>query len=137
MTSYQTTVKMHQVDGAQRLFFAEQFVMAHDAWETWLAQAGVSIASLLARAEYVLPVVHAEADYAAPIALGDVVQVAITCQDIGHRSFTMGYILSKADGPALGRVSLVHAVVAKDTGKAIPLPAALRDLLQGAKDGEP
>ncbi len=48
MFRYETTIKVHNMDAARRLFFAEQFVIAHEAWETCLSSVGFSIGRILA-----------------------------------------------------------------------------------------
>ena len=46
-----------------RLFFMNIYRMAHNAWEAFLTKAGFSIAEMLETGKYLMPVVHAEADY--------------------------------------------------------------------------
>ncbi len=128
MFSYETTIKMHNVDAAQRLFFADQFVIAHDAWEACLESHGFGIGHMLDQCDFVTPVVHAEADYTAPLTLGSKVTVTVTCEAIGNTSFTIGFCLNTDS--CVGRVTHVHAVVDKAMGNAIPIPAVLRDTLE-------
>ena len=129
MFRYETTVKVHNMDAAQRLFFAEQFVIAHEAWEASLSSVGFSIGRILAEDSFMVPVVHAEADYSAPVALSDSITVEVSCDRIGTKSFTMGYTISKNDDQPIGHVTLIHAAVSQATGRAIPVPAEFLDVL--------
>ena len=128
MFSYHTTIRMNNVDAAQRLFFAEQFVIAHDAWEAYLEAHGTSIRSLLEDFDFVTPIVHAESDYTAPMKLGDRVVVAVECAEIGTKSFTMKFRIA-ANDVSVGQVTHVHATVDKASGAAVPVPGTLRELL--------
>ena len=127
MFSYQTTIKMHNIDAAGRLFFADQFVIAHDAWEACLDAKGLSISAMLEQCSFVTPVVHAEADYQAPVTVGEVVTVNVSCEAAGKRSFTIGFAVMTE--VAVGQGRHVHAVVDKVTGEAIAIPDSLRDVL--------
>jgi acyl-CoA thioesterase FadM len=129
MFRYETSVKLHQVDGAGRLFYAQLFVMAHDAWEAALDAMGLSIASILADASYILPVVHAEADYAAPLLNGTAVHIEVTCAKVGNRSFTVAFALKDSESRALATVRVTHAVVDKAGGTATAVPDQLREVL--------
>jgi len=127
--NYQLNVRLNDTDAARRLFFANQFVMAHEAWEACLDKLGLSIASILDAGSFVLPIVHAEADYSAPVALGDQITVSVTCDRIGEKSFSLAFALRRDDGTEVGTVSHVHASVDAETGEAVPLPPVLRDVL--------
>ncbi len=136
MFRYETTVKVHNMDAAQRLFFAEQFVMAHEAWEACLSSVGFSIGRILSEDSFMVPVVHAEADYSAPVALSDSITVEVRCDRIGTKSFTMGYAISKNDHQPIGRVTLIHATVSQATGRAIPIPDEFLDVLNRITQAE-
>ncbi|NQU38930.1 MAG: acyl-CoA thioesterase [Lentisphaerae bacterium] len=130
MFRYDSIIKMHNIDAAGRLFFADQFVFAHDAWEACLDSLDYSLGALLARGEFAFPVVHAEADYAAPVVLGDRIRIDVGCERIGSKSFTIAFLISKEDETLIGRVTHIHAAVSVSTGKSIPLPEELTDVLQ-------
>jgi len=130
MFTHQTTIRIHNVDAAQRLFFADQFVLAHDAWEACLESLGLSLGSVLGERDYVFPIVHAEADYAAPLSVGDRIDITVTCERVGRTSFAVGFALSKGEGAPVGRVTHVHVSVDKGTGRSMPIPPELRDVLE-------
>lgn len=130
MFCYHTTIKMHNVDAAQRLFFADQFVIAHDALEACIEAQGLSIRALVEDQDFVTPIVHAEGDYTAPVKLGDRVTVSVECAEVGTKAFTMRFTIM-ANDVCVGQVTHVHAAVDKASGQTIPVPDMLRELLGG------
>ncbi len=68
---YTHAVRFSEVDGAGIVFFSRVFEIAHAAYEAWLSEGGAPLAVVLAAADWVLPLVRAEADYHAPMRLGD------------------------------------------------------------------
>lgn len=63
--------------------------------------------------EWGLPLVHAEADYARPLRIGDRVRVQVAVDRLGEKSITFAYTLTcAATGELRAKVKLVHAFVA-------------------------
>lgn len=130
MYSYDTIITLRDADAAGILYFARYFALAHDAYEAYLAEAGCSIARILDEASYIVPIVHAEADYRAPLRVGQKVQIRLKVEEVKSRSFTMRSTFhTENDQPACS-VRTVHVAVEKATGKAIPLPDAIRLLVE-------
>lgn len=126
--TYQTTIKFHETDAAARLFFAQQFKICHDAYEAWLEAAGLRLADIVTREDFAFPIVHAEADFLAPLFVGDRLSVTVDIAKIGQSSFTLEYALQK--GPqAVGTARTVHVTVDKMSGQKIRLPDKLRQIL--------
>ena len=88
------TVKLHDTDAAGILFFANQFKMAHDIYESFLGRMGFGLSQRFARRDFFLPIVHAEADYYQPLNVGDVIEIAMSVTKIGKTSFTLDTRLS-------------------------------------------
>jgi len=84
---------------------------------------------LLQEGEFLIPVVHAEADFLAPIVAGDVLDIQMRVLRLGTKSFTLGFQLFK-EGVEVGKATLVHVTVERKTFTSIPLPERLRALLQ-------
>ena len=68
MYHYQTTIRLHQTDAAGVVFFSNLFVIAHDAYESFL-ESHLPLNAILSDGVYIIPIVHAEADYLLPLAL--------------------------------------------------------------------
>lgn len=124
--SSESTVRLYDTDAAGFLFFGAQFRFAHAALEDFLEHLGLPIAQIVRGREVLFPVVHAEADYRAPLAVGDRLKVRVAVRALGDRSFTIGYRLSLADGREAGSVTTVHAALDKASGASCPLPEVVR-----------
>lgn len=122
----QSIVRLYDSDAAGFHFYGAQFRFAHEALENFLEHVGLPIAQVIRDREVLFPVVHAEADYYAPLAVGDRLNVRVVVRALGDRSFSLGYRLFLADGREAGRVLTVHAAVAAATGASCPLPVAVR-----------
>ncbi len=118
-------VRLHDTDAAGRLFFGHLFHHAQDAFEAFMAQLGWPIPELIQRGEYLLPVVHAEADYRRPIQHGELIWVEIWVEEIGRRSFTLGYRFRKKDGEESARAKTVHVLVSTVGDQVPALPEKL------------
>jgi 1,4-dihydroxy-2-naphthoyl-CoA hydrolase len=123
------TVRLYDTDAAGFLFYGSQFRFAHQALEDFLDHLGLSIARIIHGGKTLFPVVHAEADYRAPLAVGDRLSVQVAVRAIGERSFTIGYRLLLSDGREAGSVVTVHAALDRETGSSRPLPDAVRAAL--------
>jgi 1,4-dihydroxy-2-naphthoyl-CoA hydrolase len=126
---YSSRVAFHEVDRAGVLFFAHLFRYAHDAYEVWLAGHGVSLGDLAEGRPCRLPLVHAEADYLAPLRHGDEVSTALSVQAVGDASFTLGFELRAREGVLCARARTVHVAVDPATERPMALPAGLRRVL--------
>jgi 1,4-dihydroxy-2-naphthoyl-CoA hydrolase len=124
------TVRLYDTDAAGFLFFGSQFRFAHEALEEFLEHLGLPIARIIRGGRTLFPVVHAEADYRAPLAAGDRLSVQVAVRAIGERSFTVGYRLLLADGREAGSVVTVHSALDRASGSSCPLPEAVRAALE-------
>lgn len=123
-------VRMHDTDTAGILYFARQFRFAHDALEDMVESEGLSFEKIFHKNDFVFVIVHAEADYLAPLRLGDRLEVHVTVERIGSSSFTMNYAIHKEDGPLVGTAKTVHVTLSRTTREKIPIPDSLKPLLE-------
>ena len=127
---YETTVKLHDTDAAGLIFFGHQFRMAHDAYQAFLESCGFSFAGILNQGEILIPIVHAAADYLAPLAVGDRLVIRLTAAAVSTHSFTLRYRLLDADDVLVGKVQTVHVTVDRTDQRKTPLPERLREALR-------
>ena len=127
---YEFTIKLYDTDAAGILFFGHQFRIVHDAYQAFMEQSGFNFAEILKRGEILVPIVHAEADYLEPLAVGDELTITMRATKISEHSFTLGYDLVRPDSTSVGTVQTVHVTVDQASGKKTPLPALLREALQ-------
>jgi len=120
------TVRLYDTDAAGFLFYGSQFRIAHAALEEFLAHVGLPIAGVIRRREVLFPVVHAEADYRAPLTAGDRLTMRVGVRALGERSFTIAYCFLLSDGREAGSVVTVHSALDPATGASCPLPEAVR-----------
>lgn len=121
---------MHDADAAGILFFANQFLYIHDAYEELLQQIGLPIASILRDESFILPIVHAESQYLKPLVVGDEITVAVQVAKIGETSFILEYELLGIDNTLVGKAKTVHVAVSKRMQAKIALPEKLQRALQ-------
>lgn len=130
MFTYQFQVRLQDTDATGVLYFPRQFQMAMEAFEEFLKHRGYSLRQLL-ESNYLMPVVHAEGDYLAPVMVGDVLEVRLRVGRMGQSSLTLDYqIHDESRGSDVGKVQIVHVVVDKQTRESVPIPDFLRGLLQ-------
>jgi YbgC/YbaW family acyl-CoA thioester hydrolase len=80
---------------------------------------------------FLLPRVHVEADYRAPLRYPDEFDCSARVERVGTGSVTFAYEVRRTDGILCITGRIVAAAV-DPTGRSIPLPDALRDALTGA-----
>lgn len=130
MFTFDYTLRLHDTDAAGVVYFANLLRIAHEAYEAYLASRGVSIRRALDDRTLALPIVHAEADFRAPVKLGDRLAVHLTIAEVGSRSFTSRYAFLTGDGALAAEARLVHAVLDPESGRATTLPDDLAAILK-------
>lgn len=105
-------VHFHEIDRAGIVYFARIFEYCHRVYEELLEAALGPLEPLFRQKDWGLPLVHAEADYARPLRLGDRVRVQARVERLGERSVTFAYTLVCArTGELRATARLVHACV--------------------------
>lgn len=124
-------VRFQDVDAAGVLFFGRIYDYCHQAYEELWAAAGVDRAWIFSGADFLIPIAHSEADYKAPLRHGERVEVRVDVTHVGRASFHLAYRVTGPDGEADLRATVrtVHAFVARETMRPIPIPEELRVFL--------
>ena len=120
---------MHETDAAGVLFFASQFKLVHDAYEAFLEQGGLPLVSLLNEKDFLLPIIHAESDFDIPLKVGDKISVRLRVKRKGTTSFILAHEIYK-DNTRAGGGETVHVSISRKSGKKIPLPDKLLEVLK-------
>ncbi len=118
-------VRLQEVDHAGVMFFAHLFSHAHDAYAEMMQSLGFPLQQIIEAGEYHIPLVHAEADYLAPLRHGQLAEVRIHIESLGKSSFTLKYEFNTGDG-LCARASTRHVVMAPGTGRSMSIPDELR-----------
>lgn len=130
-------IRFQDADPAGVLFFGRIYDYCHQAYEEFWVAGGVDKVHFFSAAEYLVPIVHSEADYRAPIRHGDRVRVEVTVARVGRASFTLHYAVAGAAGDLRAEARTVHAFVDRATMKPIPIPDPLRLILLRHLSQEP
>lgn len=123
-------IRMHDTDMAGILYFPRQFRFVHDAWEDLMEKEGMNFDTLFTKTPYAFVVVHAEADYKAPLRVGDSLEVHVKTLHIGQTSFSIGYQIYKEDKTLVGTAKTVHVTIDRNSWQKIPIPNQLLDSLK-------
>ena len=126
MFTYQRIVRMRDTDATGVLYFANQLQIALEAFEAYLEKHHFSVGEMVRKGDFLLPIVHAESDFFAPIFLGDELDVELVVGKVGTTSFTVNTTFFK-DKERVGTASLVHVTVKNN--KAITVPKIISDNL--------
>lgn len=127
----QNKVRMHDTDMAGILYFARQFRFAHDALEDFSESEGLSFNQVFHKENFVFVIVHVEADYLAPLQVGDSLEVHLEAEHVGNSSFSLIYhIYRKVDGVLVGTAKTVHVTLDNKSRQKIPIPDVLRQRLE-------
>jgi len=126
---YHAPIRIHDADAAGVLFFGRYFTLAHDAYEAFLEAKGFGAARIFRQERFLIPVVHAEADYKTPLWVGDRATVHLWVKEVRSRSFTLEYEILNPENRLACRVVTVHAVVDTTTKRATTIPAELKSQL--------
>lgn len=134
MFTYSTKIRLRDTDATGVLYFADQFKIALEAFEEYLEQFGYSLNELIHNSDYLLPIVHAEGDYFAPLLVGSCIEVVLQVAKIGNTSFTLGYtFFDRETQQEVGKVTIVHVCVTKQMRTSHPIPEHLLELLRKIK----
>jgi acyl-CoA thioester hydrolase len=74
-------------------------------------------------------IARVEIDFRAPATTGEILDVAIAVTGLGRTSFSMAYEIRNAEGRLVAAAKSVQAAYDYDAGKAVPLPAAIKERL--------
>jgi 1,4-dihydroxy-2-naphthoyl-CoA hydrolase len=131
MFIYHTHVRLKDTDATGVLYFAEQFRMAQEGFEAFLKEKGFPLRQLIEGSPFLMPVAHAEADYMAPVMVGDELRITLRIAKVGTSSVTLQYVFHDRERKIdVGRVEMVHVVIDRDKRTSVPIPDFLRTILE-------
>ncbi len=128
MYKYQTVIRLHHTDAAGVVYFANLFVLAHECYESFLDQDN-SIGSIIEQGEFIVPIVHAEADYKMPLKLSEKVDIEMALNKTANSSFELGFAFINESSQVAVEVKTTHTVLQQDTRKPVKIPRALKNTL--------
>ena len=129
MFTYNTTIRLHNTDAAGVLFFGDIYDIVNAALEEYLESIEFSIAYIINESNFVLPVVHLEADYKSPLKVGNKISVIVELEKIGSSSLTLTFKFLNKEKKIMCTAKTVHVAVDKKSWQKIPLPEKLKEAL--------
>ena len=129
MYEYKTRVKLFQTDAAGKLFFSNLFIIAHECYENYFHDNQMKISDIIAEKKFLIPIVHAEADYIGPIYNDECLSVMMAVKEIGNSSFTLNFNIKKQNGNQAAKVTTVHVTIGCRSGKSILIPEDVKSVI--------
>lgn len=126
MFETKTNIKLNDTDAVGVVFFANHFRIAHTAFEAFMKSIGCGLDYIIRASDYLLLIVHSEANFKHGLFLGDSLSISLKADSIGQTSFTMSYTFKDSDSNIVAEIQTVHVSIDKKTGNKIPLPDKLR-----------
>jgi len=146
-------IRFHHVDFARVVYFPKFFDYCHQVFENFVqAEFGQSYLRLMEEEGVGFPVVHAEADFKAPLRFGDTARVVLEVLSLGNASMRCRYTFfhpgaKAAEAGAAGGqapagavaavVTLVGACVGMQSFQPTPIPERWRAMLSTHVEGGP
>ena len=131
---YDRTVRMADTDASGVIYFASVQKIALEAFEDFLLSSGFELAKMMLSGPLLMPIVHVEADYLAPVYVGEMLRVEMKLAKTGVTSFVIKYnIFSSEHDLVVATLAITHVVIAKDSKKSVPIPQELLSMLERAK----
>lgn len=115
------------IDETDHLYYPELFRLLDEGIEALLEEVGYPLSRLILDEEFALPIVHVEADYLAPVTLGDAVACRIDPEP-GESSIRFRGT-GAVDDERVFEATIVRVFV-DETFEKRPLPGEIREALE-------
>ncbi len=111
------TVRFGETDAAGVVHFLELFRWCHETWEESLEKYGIVLKEIFPtnqtntnQMNFVLPVVHCEANYFQPLYVGDAINIELHPEKINESSFVLRFKFKK-NGEKIGSTNIKHVSI--------------------------
>ncbi len=121
-------VRFHETDGAGVVYFANELVMCHSAYEASLAATGIELRVFFKAEAIAYPIAHANIDYRRPLHCGDRVTIHLTPTRLDDSSFEVQYQLKLEDTLAAQAVTR-HVCISVANRRRCPLSTEMEQWL--------
>jgi len=121
-------IKFGQCDPGGIMYFTALFDLAHWVYEDMLIES-LPESNYFSHNQIVIPLVHAEADYLAPINLHQHVTLKLSVDEIKTTSFQLITEFYDQSDNLCAKVNTVHVCVNKDSYDKTEIPDDLREAL--------
>ncbi|MEG8946223.1 acyl-CoA thioesterase [Rosettibacter firmus] len=124
MFSTKIKTRFFDADPAGIIFYGNIFKYIHSAYEDFIAGLRLKRNYFLDK-DFVLPILHAEADYHLPIKYGETLTINIEVTKLKRSSFELSYKIFNNKKVEVATAKTVHVCVSKNTFKKIEMPDEL------------
>ena len=125
-------VKFNDVDHAGRIYFAQAFHIAHQALEDYWQNDSKGWAHWFNNPEWIVPIVHAEANFLGEVRAGESLNCEIQFAEKGNSSISLAYQFANSAGKKVMSVNTKHVVVDKATGQPRSVPEDISELFSNS-----
>ena len=134
------SVRFSDTDAAGVVHFQSLLDWAHQAWEESLERYGLAAGTIFPGGRkgtpgIALPIVHCDADFLAPLKMGDVVSIELEPKRLDHGSFEV-VSRYRLDENEVARGCLRHVSIDAASRRRCPLPEALERWLEASSLGQ-
>ena len=133
------TVRFGDTDAAGVLHFPRLLDWCHQAYEESLERFGLAASEIFPSPhhtpEVALPVVHCQADFLAPLVVGDPLAIRLEPRRLDPGSFELQYCFFKEQQPAARALSR-HLAITSTSRRRCPLPPAISRWLEASGLGQ-
>jgi len=116
-------INFYDTDAAGILFFGNLFKLAHQVYELFLEE--ISPERNFFDDELLLPIIHSEADYKAPLKAGEKIEVQLFVSKLKSSSFELTYLFL-SNNTLKASAKTVHVSVDRQKFQKVNLPAQLK-----------
>ncbi len=128
-------VRFGDIDLARVVYYPRLFHYLHQAFEEWFASLGTPYPDLVLRENLGFPSVRVETEFLRPLRYGDTARVEIEIVEIGSKSLTLRYGLSRVPGgEACARAVVKTVAINHETFAPVPIPDAWRRRFEQFRD---
>jgi 1,4-dihydroxy-2-naphthoyl-CoA hydrolase len=133
------TVRFGDTDAAGVLHFPQLLHWCHQAYEESLERFGLAASEIFPSPHHTpavaLPVVHCQADFLAPLVVGDPLAIQLEPRRLDPGSFELQYCFFKEQQPAARALSR-HLAIDSASRRRCPLPPAINRWLEASAIGQ-
>jgi acyl-CoA thioesterase FadM len=120
------TIRFDDADPAGVVFYPRALALAHGVVEDMIRASALGWDAWFGSPLHAAPLRRAEADFFHPLRAGQTVTARAGVAEIGATSVTFAVEFATEDGAVAARFRTVHVLIAKDTGRPVPLTDAMR-----------
>lgn len=123
-------LRLQDIDGARVIFFTRPLEYFHDLMMEFLSDRGYPFAEVVEQGEWLMPLRHTEADYRAPLRMGDRVRVELVRVDMDETEIAFGYRMVRLSDNRVAAVGqTIHVCVDAKAFRRMPFPEEVRAAL--------